>query len=302
MSCRKAILLLFYSHWILAAILPATTCPAQEYKTLHINPFPKTADTIAIREKIKTAIKLKYTDWESAEQLLDEALYLSKRNNSKNTITPLLQIGAVYYEKGHYVKALGIFRDALRFTEQHPHTPEYISKIYVCIAGSFFSQSVYDSAIFYTLKSLDQDPSGKASSYPNIAMIWIDLNEYDKALQYLKEAEGMLSEIRELSDKERVTSQINLGLAIAYAGKKEWEKGRHYALKVINDKAIYPSYISNAHSIIGYIYLFREQPEPAKAIYYLKKTLSIGHGNTNLFINTHLNLGVGYMFLNDEVV
>jgi tetratricopeptide (TPR) repeat protein len=176
-------------------------------------------DSIKVKAYINLATYFLYEDINRAEAYLDTALFIASKKHLKKyeDIIPYI-FGNIYFLKGDYKLSLDFFLRYLKIQEEK-NNKKGIAKAYAGIGTVHYSQKNLDKALSFYQKSLDifnqielqdTDLSNKSRIINNIANIYGDRNEDQKALDHYKLA---------YSNAKRSGDIVNLGNICNNIGK-----------------------------------------------------------------------------------
>ena len=169
------------------------------------------------QEKIDVALK-EYT------KSLNVFLKLNKRQDAADTYT---NIGNCYYEKYDSKNTLINYKKALSFTGKDTIA---LSKIYNNI-GAVYVEDEKDTlkGLSYLLHALDlkekvNDQNDIFFQYENIATLYLDMKQYDKAESYLQKGFALA---KKAESKEELKEIYEI-YSLIYAGRKDYKKAYDY--------------------------------------------------------------------------
>lgn len=155
-----------------------------------------------------------------ALEIANTALILAQKLNDKHSESRLntyigginLQKGNLNLAKNHFYKALSIYKNCL-------NDLDLLARIKLGLGSYFFDINDFENSLTYFFKALQLDiPLLKSAVYNNIASVYIRLNQYNEAFEYL--FEGLrLSEEEENYDRQ-LFFLYNIGAS--YHSQKEY--------------------------------------------------------------------------------
>ena len=175
----------------------------------------------------------------------------------------------------HMAKALNIKGISCYFRSEYEHALEH-----------------YNEALEIR-KKLENNEKGIAALLNNIAMVHFDQGEYNKSIEILTQA---LTIEEKLGNDVSVASSLgNIGLI--YREQDEYEMAISYYKKSLKMLENYPdelTYISNALSNLGVIYLNTEQPELALENFIECEKIQTELNDLNGLAQSYHNIGTVY--------
>lgn len=155
-----------------------------------------------------------------ALEIANTALILAQKLNDKHSESRIntyigginLQKGNLNLAKNHFYKALSIYKNCL-------NDLDLLARIKLGLGSYFFDINDFENSLTYFFKALQLDiPLLKSAVYNNIASVYIRLNQYNEAFEYL--FEGLrLSEEEENYDRQ-LFFLYNIGAS--YHSQKEY--------------------------------------------------------------------------------
>jgi len=271
-----------------------------------ISSLPKT-DTGYIMELIRNTqndINTRAIRAEDAIPVFQQALSLSRKTNFDRGIAhSLCQLGICFRMKGLYTKSIELFKEGI------PHAikaddKRLLASLYYYTATSYYFLARYDYSTFYYYKTYALI-SGNDLSMPeiitnvfqNLGGLWLKLNNPDKGLIFLNNAENIAS----MHCDSFVLAFIYSNKGSAYMLKADWNRAMNYYFKAMKLGKKYgdTQILHAASSNIGDIYMRRQMPE--KAIPYLHNAIRLSNNTLeyNHRILSRYNLGEAYYMLKD---
>ncbi len=165
--------------------------------------------------------------------------------------------------------------------------------------NNYYSQSNFDSALFYYNKALNfaEPDSEKATIYSNIGSIYEDLSNYNKALNFYKKS---LETYRSLNNKQGISASLNQIGNVYYRwgdfenAIKYYDKGLKIRRK-INDKTGIPSSLNN----LGNIYYSWGKFKKALEYYLQAYNQKLNLNDQKELPSYIINIGSAYLSLKD---
>jgi tetratricopeptide (TPR) repeat protein len=169
-----------------------------------------------------------YLEWqknEIAKNYYNEALEIAiKLGDQRSEANLLINIGLIDTEKRNYDKALGNFRNALGISVQFKDK-QSISQALHNIALTYYHLEELDSALIYSEKSFEiADKPIKVYNLLNISDIYFDLEQYQKQIEYCKQA---LSISQELEEQNLIAQCLNC-IGYGYSSLASYDKAINY--------------------------------------------------------------------------
>jgi len=192
--------------------------------------------------------------YNKAIEYIGKALTLNKKDRELKFL-----LGQLYIQQDLYIKALDIFNNFIKEDELDPNLYFYIGLI------NYFYVKDYPKAIEYLEKSIELNFNGfygeiykyhKAIPYFYIGAIYIDLKEYNIALEKLLEAE-------KLADFD---NRITTNIAFTYQRLKDYENSIIYYNKAL-DRENYKKTKSLINYCLGTIHEELNDFQSAKQFY-----------------------------------
>jgi len=183
-------------------------------------------------------------------------------------------IGIVYSSLGNYAKAVECFEKSIELMK--PYGPAAVYNGLINIADIYTQKKEYEKALTYTREAYKitqelNDSSGMSVTLYNIGEIYERTGRYDEALPYLTQSLAMS---QRLNDIEGISFSYNT-IAKVYAGKKQYAKSIYYAqLSMKNiDPGGNKELITSACHILyeGY----RQTNNPERALYYRNREIEL---------------------------
>jgi CHAT domain-containing protein/Tfp pilus assembly protein PilF len=172
-----------------------------------------------------------------ANEILDKLLKRLKEENSEDKF-----FSSTYQTKAKIVQSLGNYKESSKLARQSllislkSHDSLNIADSYNTIGINHYFEADYDSTTYYYEKSLEikknmkTDPYALAVSTYNLALVYDDLGETDKALQLYKQAENYLLESKQ---SKNFLSDVYVGMALIYFYSGDISKAEVYAEKAM---------------------------------------------------------------------
>jgi len=260
-----------------------------------------TTDTSRIFTLItKASVMIKKGAFDSAHNLLEQALGLSLRTNFNDGVGQALTgLGVCDINKGNYDQALKHFNLALPYCKKAIFHKYVLAGLYNDIAITYSFQSQYLLAIRNYYNALEyintnhiNSPEVLSMIYANLGFIWMKQKQHDQALYYLKKAEQIEINNR-LFDNLVKTYTIIGGLDI---DNGDLVNGRAYTIKSIELSS--RNYDSQSHYCALYnLAVSYEGKEPAKALIYYHDALSYISANP-YYSNIDPFIGIANAYFN----
>lgn len=234
-------------------------------------PLDLTTKNLARWSMLVSEIRDKKDEQMLSDTILSEALAYWKRHG-----TPLeksrmaLFLGRSYFEVDQYEKALEQYTYALEVADE---AKKYNLAGYICtyMADVYDTQDLmeklkekYREAIRYF--SLAGNKRSMAIAYNNLGFVFIQNEEYDKALEYCNRADSITAFLNDSIVKGAIYNYKG----IIYTTIKEYKLAEHYTLKSLK---YFSEDEPGAYYLLSRIYLERGEVEKAKEIFEYYKTL-----------------------------
>ncbi len=249
---------------------------------------------------------------------LDSAMYYAEKANNliKNLTSDiaktevLINLGDVYNARGNLAVSLGYYFDAKKIIDNFVFNELESSEIkqihinlLIKIGISFFYQKKYAQALQYydesmhILENTFDVPVEIASGFKirilnNIAAVYIQQFEYEKALEYYKSALSANDKMQ----NEQLEALLANNIGICYLEKNEFSLANYYFQRAlrIREKLDDKRGIAQCYNNIGKNYVYNENFAEAKN--YFLKALALGReiGNKESIINSLQSLSSIY--------
>ncbi len=196
-------------------------------------------DNQYVLEKNKKAAELNRAGkFAQANQVLDQLLIELEREDAKESFfaTTYQTKAKVVQSLGHYEESSKLARQSLRISLQSKDSFN-IADSYNTIGINHYFESDYDSTTYYyeksfeIKKSIKTDPYALAVSAYNIAIVYDDLGQNEKAMELYKQAE---THLLNSDKKENFLSDVYVGMALIYFYSGEAVKAAIYAEKAVD--------------------------------------------------------------------
>ena len=172
-----------------------------------------------------------------ANQILDKLLKRLKAESSEDKF-----FSSTYQTKAKIVQSLGNYQESSMLARQSlqislkSHDSLNIADSYNTIGINHYFEADYDSTIYYYEKSLEikrkmkTDPYALAVSTYNLALVYDDLGQTEKAMELYKQAENYLLESKQ---EKNFLSDVYVGMALIYFYSGDISKAEVYAEKAM---------------------------------------------------------------------
>jgi len=176
-----------FSHLLIEAQTPALDSLDHLIKT-------SKTDSLQLKYRISFAVRYAKIDFEKGLSLIGA---IKKEALDKNFpalyADAVLNEGIVYYDKGDYIKGIVLDEEAERLYNKLPEGPIKdwgLGASYNNIGASYSLLNDLDNAQIYYLKGIDifekiKDSNSLLVAYFNMSFIYIDIQEWNKAYEYL---------------------------------------------------------------------------------------------------------------------
>jgi len=235
------------------------------------------ADSLAIMAMIHQADTLKNED--SVTSLLNRALSLSRAKNFNCGIgAALLNLGSNMTAKAEYKESIRLLNEAYPFCIKASNKRNMLSVLWyndMAVPYSYMGQSQKAIEFYYkALAELErinpQDSDYKSLIYGNIGGLWLEMEEYNKGLYYLKLAETFAT-------KNSYLDVVYINMADIYIHKGALNEATEYANKLLMYGKETGNYgeIKDAYITLGNLATIKKQYEDAIVDY--KKAIEINN-------------------------
>ena len=172
-----------------------------------------------------------------ANQILDKLLKRLKAENSEYNF-----FSSTYQTKAKIVQSLGNYQESSKLARQSlqislkSHDSLNIADSYNTIGINHYFEADYDSTTYYYEKSLDikrkikTDPYALAVSTYNLALVYDDLGQIEKAMELYQQAENYLLKSKQ---EKNFLSDVYVGMALIYFYSGDISKAEVYAEKAM---------------------------------------------------------------------
>lgn len=216
-------------------------------------------------------------DLEKGFQYALEGLQLAKKSKDKEMVSVFNELlGRLYTSKSSYDTALVYYEKSLDIALDMKNE-ERVASIYMGMGGLFGMQDKDVEALDYFMKTLfiyeKTNHLEKLTVLANIGSIYRSLNNLDRAIYYLEQAQTIAEEQKD--DFGKLNIYYNLGGI--YVEKKDFEKAIAYELQTYNiSRAIgYTLYEAASAQVLAWIYQIHKN-DNEKAFMYANECLRLG--------------------------
>ena len=170
-------------------------------------------------------------------RILDQLLKRLKEENSEDKF-----FSTTYQTKAKIVQSLGNYQESSMLARKSlvislkSHDSLNIADSYNTIGINHYFEADYDSTTYYYEKSLEikrkikTDPYAIAVSTYNLALVYDDLGQTEKAMELYKQAENYLLESKQ---EKNFLSDVYVGMALIYFYSGDISKAEVYAEKAM---------------------------------------------------------------------
>lgn len=155
------------------------------------------SDSVKLNIRARIALENSKKDFIAAEKELDEVKRIClEKNLPFNYVYAERLLGAIYYERGDYVKAIITYNEletAIQRLPEGKRKAKELGMLYNDLGASYSlindlenAQKFYSQSI--QLYEISKDSSGLILTYFNLAFVFIDMQEWAKAIDYLKKS------------------------------------------------------------------------------------------------------------------
>ena len=251
-------------------------------------------DSTRVKAYINLSTYFLYEDINRAEAYLDTALFIASKKHLKKYEDMIPYIfGNIYFLKGDYKLSLDFFLRYLKIQEEK-NNKKGIAKAYAGIGTVHYSQKNLDKALSFYQKALDifnqielkgKELSNKSRIINNIANIYGDRNEDQKALKYYKLA---------YSNAKRYNDIVNQGNICNNIGKLFLKMNMRDSAFVYFNEGL--QIRKKGHDLVGLAKSYKnlgkfyyETKEYDRAITYLQKAYEIANKTGELITIVEIN-------------
>lgn len=234
-------------------------------------PLDLTTKNLARWSMLVSEIRDKQNEKMLSDTILSEAFSYWKRHGSPLEKSRMaLFLGRSYFEADEYEKALEQYAYALEVADE---AKEYNQAGYICtyMADVYDTQDLieklkekYKEAIRYF--SFAGNKRSLAFAYNNLAFVFVQNEEYDKALEYCNRADSIAAVLNDSIVKGIIYNHKG----IIYSQLKEYKLAEHYTLETLK---WFNEDEQGAYYLLSRIYLEMGEVEKAKEIFEYYKTL-----------------------------
>ncbi len=185
-----------------------------------------------------------------------------------NNISANICLGRAYYYTGQLDLALNSLKQAAMYATSEQNLAATYSWLGVTYAkkGDLNNALAYNNKALALYKELG-DKKGEAYELNDLAQVFRDKGEFDKALNYYEKSLSLSSE----KDKANVYNNI----AMVYGDKKEYPKVVSYLKKAIAIDTRYGNYQASGADILNLGYTYKKMKDFNKAYHYLQEGLKM---------------------------
>jgi len=216
-----------------------------------------------------------------ADQILNDLL---QRLNSEHSEDKFFEL--TYQTKAKVVQSLGNYRESNRLARQalgiamKYHDSLNIADSYNTIGVNHYFESDYDSTTYYYTKSFEIKKQMKTDSYAlavsayNLALVYEDLGQSQKALENYEQAESLLLES---SNTKNFLSDVYVGMALIHFYSGDISKSEIYVEKAMEKGLMsYGEFNPNMTFVYTtYANILEEEKKYEEAVSMLEKNLKI---------------------------
>lgn len=271
-------------------------------------------DTAKIQQELKDARLLQETHPDSALR----KVYLSLKSSivlkyNRGILKSLTDLGVFYHIHNQNTKAIAALQAALPYCEKNESGRNTTVNIYSAIAYRFLFLERNDSAAYYYYKALDEinasqihNPDILINVYSQLIAFWLNLNENPEEQRpddrYVATAAAYLNKAEQLEVKNNTTlGKIILSKGHIHYLMHRFDSARFHYRRFITlarepDMSDFSNYVTATYTNIARMFLMQQMPD--SAIHYSNKAIqkfeTDGAIDSNLYINSHYNLGEAY--------
>ena len=217
---------------------------------------------------IKIGLKYRFVDNDSLNHYTEMAQLTLDRQKNKNALSQALIFrnkGYYYSENGESQKALEYYNKTLDISKQQGFTNLKL-KSYIWMSDEYYYLDQKGNELTSLLKVIDEGEKDRANcllelsiATENIAFLYADQEEFEKALDYFKK---VLSYNKELNkDESKAQSYTNLADTLSEMG--DFTQAQHYidlAIAIFEEKGN-AVWLATAYQIKGLIFYESDQFE-----------------------------------------
>jgi len=215
-------------------------------------------------------------NYDSARYCVNKALELSMSiNDSLRIFISYSTLGTISYFEGAYGQAEQLYKKAISYRSERLY-PGNLAELYLSLAMLYNIRSEYSQALTYLFKGdslLAEIPENivHARYKSNIATVYMNIKEYDKAMKYYL----LALKYYEHLDLRQNIAEIYNNIGVLYDKQGQWDRALEYYQKslviyLVQDN---DSCVATCYSNIGNA--LRNQKAYDKAIVYLEKALAL---------------------------
>lgn len=237
-------------------------------------------DNPPARVEIETYLELgnvyQYNTPDSAERYFERAKNGALHLNDYNTLVrSLIGLGNCYAFWCDYEKALGIYLEALSYSERLKDRAT-LATCYSSIGIIYADRGIYDTTIMYFQKSLEifetlKDTAGLAKCYNNIGLVYDCQGKYNQAIQEYTKSMGI--DIRQNNQSGLSVDYNNIGSV--YFNKGNYAKALDYYFKSLKIREQLGDKNGIAQCCNNIAIAHSNMHNNGKAVEYYNKSLSI---------------------------
>jgi signal transduction histidine kinase len=227
----------------------------QRYDTL------KQKDTQVITKQINYSLTIVRRAPDSVRYLLEDALGKSLHLKFNVGIaTAYSDLGWVNTIEGKSRIAIKYYQKALPYALKGLRNRTSLAMFYACMGAPYFHLGLYDSMYFYSSKAenivegIKNQSAAEAidvsSIYNNIGMLWGGVSNFNKALEYLIKAKGVL-EVCKKNPEKLVMARANIisNIGLVYIELNKRDSAKYYLELSLQDDTSNPISLINLAKI-----------------------------------------------------
>lgn len=203
--------------------------------------------------------------------LLKSLSYYEKVKNENITNNIYSNLSANYHSQGNYKKALEYINRPLKYFEE---TEDYLKLSNTLINLSGINLEIKDTiGALHTLKKAEDyaitsnNKVGLATIYNNYASIYINYNQYDSSLYYVKKSIDLREQLGTQSDLE--SSNLTYVISLFNLGKINEALPKALLLEKNLEKIGYNDKLVQVYQLLAYMYAYKNNTD--SLLYYNKK-------------------------------
>ena len=223
--------------------------------------------------------------------------FANKMNDPVSQASSFAHLGVIEFSRGRQRNAIDFYRQAIDLLDEE--NQEFITQLYLNIAGAFLGAEQVDSALYFLQIVRTDDLRAQALVFAHTAAIFTQIGDYQQAEEYYRKTLSFF--LQENNIPSLITAYINISNALLgqnrveeamlYA-KKSDEMARSIGAPTISLRAVY------VHK--GQEYYSKGSYHESLRMFYLALEEATRRQNTRLMAADHNNIGKVYIRLRDS--